>query len=447
MTHLVPGEADIFCARYLLDNGGIVITADSDLLAHDIGNGSVVLIHEIRRNNQTEAEILVANKFPVGDISRTLGLPIKDGLRRLAFGLLQDQHITLNKLLEITINKPVDSVEYARFSQEYSAQDLSCVHLKSSLCARITQSQYMDARVSELLLQFLDHESHIQPTGRLGSQVDERRGELMMFLPPLIECPSRGSAWQNSTAIRQLAYSIPQFYQQANRSHVSEYRRVTTATNRGKQIQLHSKAETVESAGDLLHLINPIAEIGIDLNKLWQAFSVQLDIKASAEQGREPLCKVVRKNRKYWKSQRDVIPWEMVHSNAQMQACFYSLRMLQQLLTLAGCVGESPMPLIFEKLRQSLDSLPGLADFPTIASTHDFYDNLKGLELQALANVVSCPGVRRSSLHMLDGEITEKKRGEKEKNCKRKSVGDGEREGSSTKAGALRSVNPFDVLG
>ena len=48
LTHLVPGEADEFCASHVSREGGALLTSDSDLLLYDLGQtGSVVFFNDI----------------------------------------------------------------------------------------------------------------------------------------------------------------------------------------------------------------------------------------------------------------------------------------------------------------------------------------------------------------------------------------------------------------
>jgi hypothetical protein len=100
ITEVVPGEADLYCAKYLKQNGGIIFTGDSDLLVHDLGaDGAVSLFRDVEFPSIDNFDTLCTKLFQQSTIVDRLALPKSHGLHALAFEMTMDNHCTFPKLL------------------------------------------------------------------------------------------------------------------------------------------------------------------------------------------------------------------------------------------------------------------------------------------------------------------------------------------------------------
>jgi len=100
ITEVVPGEADLYCAKYLKQNGGIIFTGDSDLLVHDLGaDGAVSLFRDVEFPSIDNFDTLCSKLFQQSTIVDRLALPKSHGLHALAFEMTMDTHCTFPKLL------------------------------------------------------------------------------------------------------------------------------------------------------------------------------------------------------------------------------------------------------------------------------------------------------------------------------------------------------------
>jgi hypothetical protein len=116
---VMAGEADGFCAENIRVHGGLVLTSDSDLLVHDLGNnGGVVFLADISFDAGVEG--LTAPLFRVEDICKRLSLKTDHGLAKLAFELVNDPQLTIEQAAErarrsaAATSNPVDFAEFLR---------------------------------------------------------------------------------------------------------------------------------------------------------------------------------------------------------------------------------------------------------------------------------------------------------------------------------------------
>jgi hypothetical protein len=199
----VPGEADLYCAKYLSQYGGIVLTGDSDLLVHDLGqDGAVSFFKEIEHS--AISDTLSSQIYQPAAISQRLDLPISHGLHAFAFEILMDSHSTFRKLLvgarslkAVTAN-PSD---FKLFLKEYKQLRAPLNSNDSPKILPILRS--LDPRISEYVLQY---PYLAQIAGK--EEIAEVSETVHVFLPFLLDCPVRTNAWEVSTVIRQLAYGL-----------------------------------------------------------------------------------------------------------------------------------------------------------------------------------------------------------------------------------------------
>ena len=157
-TNLVPGEADIYCARAAQKDGGIILTSDSDMLVYDLGpSGAVAFLLDVKLTGEEPVgrqvagcEILKATIWCPKVIAERLGLP---DLQRLAFMISQDPHMTMVKAVQ-RARKSAEAVEgFKVFVEEYdigSSIPNHSTQCRDNLDSVTVRCQHFDPRVSEI---------------------------------------------------------------------------------------------------------------------------------------------------------------------------------------------------------------------------------------------------------------------------------------------------------
>ena len=371
----VPDEADIYCATYVKKHGGTVITGDSDLLVHDLGQeGAVCFFKDIQVGDLGES--LRGHIYTPTDMMAQLNLYRKDGIRALAYELLQDQHSTFPKLLARTsLNAAInaDPEGYRIFCDEYiSLPGDSKVELCLQQNKFVQVLQNMDPRISEYVLQF---PSIAKIAGHFVTATEAPH----VFLPFILDWPERTSAWEMSTSVRQLAYGLINMVvpEDEQRFTAFEHRRLQT-TSSGRAWQLPGLPQIPDACSSLLELLSNIREKfpKIPEKEYWVAVAVYLDVEWSSS--REKLC--ISKEVMQQLDRLEKIPisnkqssWAMIQFLAQVQASYYSLRILKQIISVVmahqACAA---FPKSALQLSKQLETLPTLdADTSVLQSFSD----------------------------------------------------------------------------
>ncbi|KAK2125912.1 XPG domain containing-domain-containing protein [Fusarium oxysporum II5] len=329
---LVPGEADAYCAQHLSQSGGTVLTSDSDLLVHDLGKGSVVFLRDIYLDDQSN---LACASFCPSHICEKLKLASSAEMCRLAYERKRSAHSTLPQLLQKCAQPTTDQTGYTEFCHEYL--DHVVAPIPTSTCGTVIEIGSLDPRISEMVLQLGPQSGHMHTTS-----------DPKMFLPILLESPSRGSAWEQSTSIRQLAYTVARWIIPGAFSTVQEYRRVNTLVQKGRQ---------------LVRLMTMIrAGTQVDITRAWYILCLTLDIRYSHEDGKHSHSLQILEESLQAPTFRK-ITWDTLHFVAHLQAAFYSFRLLKQIISLGQLQRTLP------DLNDMLSSLPPLAEFPDVERT------------------------------------------------------------------------------
>jgi hypothetical protein len=184
-----------------------------------------------------------------------------------------------------------------------------------------------------------------------------------MFLPILLESPSRGSAWEQSTSIRQLAYTVARWIIPGAFSTVQEYRRVNTLVQKGRQVLMLPQKEAKAWSQELVRLMTMIrAGTQVDVTRAWYILCLTLDIRYSHEDGKHSHSLQILEESLQAPTFRK-ITWDTLHFVAHLQAAFYSFRLLKQIISLGQLQRTLP------DLNDMLSSLPPLAEFPDVERT------------------------------------------------------------------------------
>jgi len=371
LVEIVPGEADMYCAEYVRQHGGIVLTTDSDLLVTDLGvDGGVSFFDDVTHIGNSPASVgLTALKFSSHAINDLLRLDNVGGLGRVAFEI-QKHGLSLKEAkprAEAIALTDSEQSEFREFMEEYSFKTyLPNDHAIQGILSTL------DARIAEIVVQALTLD---------GSGADDRGPRRMgMFLPVMIEDRSKKSAWHMSTAVRELAYGVLQRFSPYQARTVIEYRLLDASDRLGRVVDVPGPKELLEQCSLLSSTLKQIAGRFSDDKKqtLWLAFAVSQDILWSKLEQRAPLSTSLINNSKGNENNGSPTPgnkeegaydWDIIHFTARVQATFYSLRMAKQFLEVVVHLSKKddlilPTPMI--ELREQLKDLPPISEWPLV---------------------------------------------------------------------------------
>lgn len=357
---IIPGEADVYCAKAARDGGGIVLTNDSDLFVHDLGShGAFSLIHqaELRPNNEegkggiTACQTVRLSIFRPKEIAQRLGLI---DLQRLAYVISRTREVLT--LAEAIIcakeHRDIGSFPFHEFLEEYAAETSiteSQTFSPNSLANYLTHAPPLDPRVSELMLQL----------------TATSQDTVYMYLPCLIDHPSKSSAWLVSTEQRSFAYSIPS--QLHDEQQVRPRTIIAECHRRGdrilaQQINLPCLNDIRVQSSEFLAKVQVFVDTFAEYPKhvIWRAYALEDVYRWYLNNNRAPPSRETMT----WLMtglSKPTSTWEDVHLSAQVQAVLYTLRMTQQILmyTISTTKLKPSKPL--KKLASILNTLPPIA--------------------------------------------------------------------------------------
>lgn len=329
---VVPGEADACCADLAREEGGIIVTGDSDLLAHDLGpNGSVIFFKDFDLSHTAppaQGTVLQGMQYHPADIAKTLGLK---SLLPFAYAVSQDPHRGFAECARLAKQQNEDGLKYRTFTAEYSS-----IATHSTLGQRLDGLERqkltpvlrrLDPRISEFVHRTAA--TLILDSSPKPSQLNTDT-TYDMYLPFLIDDPSRGSAWRVGADFRQLGYSMLGLTSLSQTRVLEHERRGTRIASTGvltlniKETGLHAKS----LIANLEQWINP--SIRHVAPETWRTFATYEVCRALQADAKPLLSKV--EMRSLIGGQRTSGSWAFIHLCGQLQAVLYSLRMLQQLI-------------------------------------------------------------------------------------------------------------------
>ncbi|KAH7317742.1 XPG domain containing-domain-containing protein [Rhexocercosporidium sp. MPI-PUGE-AT-0058] len=371
ITDVVPGEADLYCARHLKNHGGVVFTSDSDLLVHDLGqSGAVSFFHDIESSEHDASGILRTQIFQPTAISDRLILPKSHGLHSLAFEISMDAQGTFPKLLtqaQSLRSVTTHSKIFEDFLKEYAP-----LSIESDLFAQLETLlvlQRLDPRTSEYVL-------HFSSLARIAGQppISGRPASLspQIFLPFLLDCPVRTNAWEVSTATRQLAYGLVNLIIPASEqaSTVFEHRRQTDKSD-GRELMLPEVSGISEACVTVMEILEELKKKlpNFSERQLWMAFAIHQDIEWSTSNAKTAASQLFLQRLAYPKisDPSGYFGWDIVQFFAQVQGSLYSLRILQQIASLvASTETKNSIPEAVLRLNSLLSSVPKFVDYPDL---------------------------------------------------------------------------------
>lgn len=344
ITIMVPGEADVGCARVTKMTGAAILTSDSDLLVHDLGlNGSVAFLNTLQlieesQENSTATE-LRAQRISPADLCRRLGIP---NIQRFAFELSRNPQAPFNELLRLA--KEYDegeesSSEYVEFLREYR-EDHSLNMKKDVLISR-----QMDPRVSELFWQYElpDTYSETPP--------------FHVYLGLLHEDHSRRCAWEQARAYRSLGYALLDLSRPENQRSGSIHEFVRRGTRVvAEQVTLPGEKSVMSTLKYLQQRLNIARGVfqGYSLSDFWFLFAFSEVYEEISSTATIPSAKKLESFLGKGYMGNSGADWADIHLLAQVQAVLYSLRMLQQFILITAATYDIGL------YRNMLEDLPPL---------------------------------------------------------------------------------------
>jgi hypothetical protein len=396
-VQVVPGEADAFCAQDIRQNGGVVLTSDSDLLIEDLGpGGSVSFFWDVVSKTVGGEAVIAALNYSIQDLETGLQIKEYGGLSRLAFEMCSRQvglkealhHI----VLENHIQGAVRQIAYQDFLQEhlaeeYISEDHPVVPVLSTL----------DPRISELVIQSLNIDVMKPRTPDKPTKGGPRGpDELSMFLPVMFEDHMKKSSWTMSEPVRQLAYAIAQHGEKQRCDNIIEYRTLKSVTG-GRQLGIPSLADVEDACGQLLTTLDQI-DAGLEAPHLtWLAFAIYQDIEWSTSNGKSPIsAALVSEAAAHLSGAVESYSWDVIHFAAQVQASFYSLRMLKQILNVTDALSPTGDTTTQSRrqLRLRMASFPLIAEYPTVEGIFQLLSQfVEAKGLSVISNILGVPEV------------------------------------------------------
>ncbi|KAI0176452.1 XPG domain containing-domain-containing protein [Hypoxylon sp. FL1284] len=430
---VVPGEADMFCARNVRENGGTLLTTDSDLLIQDLGpSGSVSFLWDIVPADPISKEQgLMACKISLDKVNSQLGLTNVGGLPRVAFEK-QMNDVDFNMALQKARDNREDTLNSSEYHSFIEALKLKEYIPNGHPVLGVLSS--LDPRISEIVVQALLLENGT------GPKVNTLRGPeaLSMFLPILVENRNKKSAWAASTNTRQVAYSILQHLVPQKSGTVIEYRTLEPSTTlTGRQVEIPSVEETENSCAQLTTVLGKLAESLPTPDMRWLALATYQDVEWSTSQQRPSLSASLMHRAMSHAEAADGYSWDLIHFTAQFQACLYSLRMTKQVLDVVLFLGQS-LPAPMHELHDCLASLPLIIEWPTVERMYEMlsrFGALKGLAM--VTDILGIPDIEPPQLST-DSSKSKKREGGKHELLPRR--------GCPKNSKRSLSINPFAVL-
>ena len=331
-TIMVPGEADIECARVTKLMGSAVLTNDSDLLLHDLGSyGSVLFLGSVELNEwdvsgPTEYKLKGKRLCPA---SLAYRLGIKN-IRHFAYELSYNPQLGLSELIRRSKDHSgliESNPDYHRFAREY---DVLMDERKLPL-AMIRLPQDLDPRISEIFIQYELENS------RLSKNVAD------IYLAVLNEDHARRCAWDEGRLYRTLGYSILNVSYSASKrlTFVDEFLR------RGRRISKEriSLGDEDWIAAELRLLCERLnaAQLAFDGDvsspSFWRLFALCHLYGFGTTDPLPPDIERLYQFLKFGHMGRK-FEWEDVHLCTQIHAVLYSLRILKQLMELVSVSNE-----------------------------------------------------------------------------------------------------------
>lgn len=345
VTSVVLGEADIFCARAVSECGGTILTNDSDLLVYNLGtHGGVVFLDQLEfreaYGTSSRCNKLQASVNKTSETSSRIGV---DDFRSIAYEIWKDSHISFAEAINRAELRDDDNSNRESLKSFFDEYDVKPSNLEScqALASGRLNGLFLDARNSELIIS--------------GS----------VYLPFLIDDPSRTSAWDVSRQLRLFAYSCLALGIEQFSKTVSEHGRrgARIAENR---VQTLSYKDTVAFAKTLTESLESFEDSVSHLCKqhFWRLYATYGVYKWYLDEHKSPPPESSLMAAYAGITTGDKLTWFDIHLSAQLQAFTYAFRAVKQFLNYlylnVKADGRTILPAELWAVQTSLSSLPSI---------------------------------------------------------------------------------------
>ncbi|KAK5117930.1 hypothetical protein LTR62_003974 [Meristemomyces frigidus] len=365
---VVPGEADNFCvaAAGQLSEANkneliSIFTNDSDLAVFESGPSTrIVMLSSM----ETTGTVLTASSCWPSRIAKSIR---SENLFALAYHMQLDPYVSVARVqarLEHG-DQPTDR-GFSDFVAQYSSaiEQVALGLLQTDPRKRRALLE-LDARLAEFVCQVRDLAIRADTPYVLRSA--ETAIGVDVYLPFLIDDPSKASAWHIGARLREAAYTTILSYHGSPPTMVYEYKRAGNNVT-ARKIVTKEHADLPDQLAALLTSLSHTIEadtLATNVDR-WRYAIVQTLLWDFMDTGTtlptaEDLAHVLLGRRN--------LHWEHVRLSAQYQACFYSLRMLRQSLRYVACGSDGAFDLPADErhsaraLEKLLNGLPGIAEF------------------------------------------------------------------------------------
>lgn len=358
-VQVVPGEADSYCAAIARLTGAAILSNDSDMTMYDLGSeGSLVLLDtldltpvcDVQHDQKRKSDILLAQRLHPLNIARRLGLTMLDGkLSLLRFGFERANYPSestgwiRSRCTDVQCTEL--SEEFKRFCELY--RDERKIGTVMDIINPLIQ---LDPRLSELHCQYHCIEYMAQ------SLHDPH-----IYMPLMVEDPTRDSSWTYGKGFRILAYSLLGLSAES-KSNFRNHERITEFQKRGQHI-----AGVPLKALNRAEMLSSMETLGRDLRKstfaddavlTWRLFGLK-EVNAEKVRNGKPTISLAWASEFLSRGYVDgELSWEDIHVYANIQAVLYSLWILKQSCNVTN--PENDLQTSVEKLSQALRPLVSL---------------------------------------------------------------------------------------
>jgi hypothetical protein len=354
---VIPGEADAYCAEAAREFGGVIFTSDSDLLVHDLGvSGKVILYRHLEAIHlPSRGKCLKTQQYHPAAIAQRFSL---SNLVKLAFFMSQDHHKSISENVRLAAKDTPMSSGFAEFAEQYaslpkfSRLNMAETAVETTLSATLAR---LDPRISEIVhLISLENKDDVLPADSGDYH------NLNMYLPFIIDDPTRSSAWRAGASIRLQAYMLLRLLN-PHITHVTEFERKGTriAGTVAPLTEETSNSPTTtlqDCTNSLQHTLNQQPQ-QLSNTETWRTVAAQFVCLSNLENDKPPphsndLVRLVTAARE------GILSWPFIHASAQLQSCLYSLRMLFQVANLVY--------ILLENSSSNQELLPPLKELVTL---------------------------------------------------------------------------------
>lgn len=399
ITHVVPGEADPYCANDVRQNGGALLTGDSDFLLYDLGpTGTVAFFRDIYSTPQEgKTSHISALRYSPGDITQKLLLePGQKGMLAAGFEI----SLSPDKSYQALAGTPRTQWKYLAPSHKSAYDEFISEYIVApdELGSIPSYLKYTDPRVAEFILDWAAV-AGLNPASLSSPDSSDTRSTRypVVHLPLLIDRWDVATSWNASTAIRQLAYSLCQGGGDSI-STVTEYRRTLSLYSAGQQVELLAASDVPDTLRDTLSYTREFLHGLIGTARLqWITACLGFEIGHAASEGKESTTVKLLKKASASGGLLDPDDWDAIHLVAMMQGVLYSLRILQQVLLCR--VGEvftrSKLNTQLGEVQECLASMPSIAEYPCLAEMESLFEQLE--QAGALKRLSAIVGIEEPS--------------------------------------------------